>query len=227
MSGKRTVFPSSMIKILWLVALVLLILIGWRLPLYILVGIIVLFLLAPLWREFRPRSDLDERQVFISHFSSHIAFYIFLALLLFTGLTLYASQHKNPELFWYALLLIPLTVKFLVSLFQNYGAVTAAQWIGYFFGFSWLLFAVLGHGYPTEVLLETIPFLIIITIAWFSPKHPRISGALFLLLAIGMVLFFRGWSRFDIFVRLLMFTLLPLPLLVSGIALIRYREEEP
>ncbi len=218
--------PLSLLKIFWLIALVFILMVGWRLPLPLLTILIVLFLVAPLWREFSRKSDLDERQVFISHFSSHIAFYVFLGLLLFTLLYLYAPQHKNPEPHWYALLLIPLVVKFLVSLFQNYGALQASRWIGYFFGFSWLLFAVLSHGASISLLIEALPFLFILLIAWYSRKNSLVAGIFFILLAGGMLLFFNGWNRFDLFVRLLMYSLLPLPLFVSGVALVIARKKK-
>ena len=212
--------PLSLLKIFWLVALVIVLMVGWRLPLLLLTVLIVFFLAAPLWREFSRKSDLDERQVFISHFSSHLAFYVFLGLLLFTLLYLYAPQHKNPEPHWYALLLIPLVVKFLVSLFQNYGPLRASRWIGYFFGFSWLLFAVFSHGASIASILEALPFLIIILVAWYSRKNALMARIVFILLAGGMLLFFNAWINFNLFVRLLMYSLLPLPLFVSGVALI-------
>ncbi len=220
MEKRQFFLPESMGKILWLLLLVVVLMVGWRLPLVVLVAILLLFLLAPLWQEFRPRSPLDERQVYISHFSSHIAFYVFLALLLFILIYRYAPQHRNPESHWYALLLIPLVVKFMVSLFQNYGARAAARGIGFFFGFSWLLFVLLSHGFRLAFFIEALPFVLIVGAAWFCGKQPLLSGLFFILVAVGLAIFFHGWSRFDIFIRLLMFTLLPLPILVSGVALV-------
>lgn len=219
----------SILKSLYLFAIVFLIMIAGGLPLWLLSIFIIIALAAPLVRENSKKTDLDERQIYIGHLSSHIAFFVLIGLLLFVMLEAYVSKGENPEPQWYLLLIVPLVIKFLLSLFLNYGAVRAASLIAYFFAGVWLLFVVLSHGISVDTLIGVLPFLPIIAIAWFAPKAPYISGIGFILLTIGLTIFFRGWLNLDIYVRLIMYTLIPLPLLLSGIALLtgyKTRENE-
>lgn len=211
---------KSMWKSLWLFAVVILIFAAGGLPPWLLAILVVVFLSIPLIREFRKKSDLDERQIQISHFSSHIVFYVLLAMILFVMIFEYFGQGQNPDPVWYMLIIIPLVIKFFISLFQNYGAVPTSQWIGYFFAGIWLIFVLLSHGLSLESLIESSPFLIILVVAYVSKKYPLPGGIAFILLAIGLLYFFRGWWKLDVYVRLLMYTLIPLPLLISGMALI-------
>lgn len=217
---------SSLLKSLYLFIVVMLVFAARGLPLWLFVILLILALAAPLVREFKKPTDLDERQVFISHFSSHLAFYVFLGLLLFIITRSFIIKHINPEAEWYALLLIPLVVKFLVSFFQNFGAQRGAMFTGYFFAAVWLIFVILSHGISLALLMESIPFMLIAAVAWLSGKNRMAAGIGFLLLAAGLTVFFKGWLRLDVYVRLLMYTLIPLPLLVSGLALLFVKEYE-
>jgi hypothetical protein len=211
---------SSLLKSGYLFLVVLLVFAARGLPLWLVMLLMVLALAAPLVCEFKKPTDLDERQLFISHFSSHIAFYVFLGLLLFIITRSFIVKRINPEPEWYALLLVPLAVKFLLSFFQNSGPLKGAALTGYFFAGVWLLFVLLSHGLSVAFLMESIPFLLIAGVAWFSAKNSTVAGIGFLLLAAGLTVFFRGWLRLDVYVRLLMYTLIPLPLLVGGLALL-------
>lgn len=210
----------SLLKNMWLFGIVILMMLGRGLPMWLLVILIILALAAPLMREFRAKSNLDERQRFIGHFSSHIAFYVFIGLILFVMLNNFVSQEINPAPEWYMLLIVPLVIKLFISIFQNYGLQHAAQGIGYFFSGVWLLFALFSHGFQFETLMGSLPFLLIAATAWYSGKNPLIGGIGFLLLSIGLLIFFNGWMNLDLYVRLLMYSLIPLPLLLSGGALI-------
>ncbi len=210
----------SILKIIYLFGVVLLIMIARGLPLWILSLLIIIALAAPLIRENMGKTDLDERQIAISHLSSHIAFFVLIGLLLFVMLKNFVSEGINPNPEWYMLLLIPLIIKLLIVLFQNYGPELAARRIGYFFAAVFLLFLLLSHGFTLETVIEMVPFILIVLVAWLSKKSALVSGIGFLLLAIGLTLFFRGWLRLDIYVRLMMYSMIPLPLLVSGIALL-------
>jgi len=221
---------SSLLKSLYLFLVVMLVFAARGLPLWLFVLLLALALAAPLVREFKTPTDLDERQVYISHFSSHIAFYVFLGLLLFIIIRSFITRHINPPPEWYALLLIPLVIKFLLSFFQNFGARKGAMLTGYFFAGIWLLFVLLSEGISTGMAAEALPFLLIAAAAWLSGKNRTVAGVLFLILALGLTLFFKGWLRLDIYVRLLMYTLIPLPLLVSAVALLFVapkEEDEP
>jgi len=211
---------SSILKSLWLFAVVFLIMIARGLPVWALILLAIVLLALPLAREFRKKSDLDERHLQIGHFSSHVALYAFLALTLLIMINDFISKGNNPDNKWYMLLIVPLVVKFIFSLIQNYGAAVSGRWIGYVFASIWILFALLSHGLSFGTLIESAPFLLLVGAAWFSKKKPFISGIIFAGLAVTALFFFSGWAKMDIYGRILMYSLIPLPVFISGVALI-------
>jgi len=215
-----------LLKPFYLVSVVLLVMIARGLPLWFLIPLMILALAAPLIRENRPKTDLDERQIILSHYSSHIAFYLMIGLLLFVMLNKYLTVGKNPDPEWYMLLIVPLVVKLIISLFQNYGSVLAARYIAYFFAAVFILFVVLSHGFSIEALIGSVPFLLILAVSALIGKSPLLAGIAYLLLAVGLTLFFRGWLPLDVYTRLIMYALIPLPLLISGVALVLSKSED-
>lgn len=220
---------NKVIKNLWLFLLVVLIMLGNGMPVWLIGALSLLILAAPLVREFINPSHLDERQRYIGHFSSHIAFSAYLALLLFVMIFSYVHKGLNPPAELYLLLVVPLVIKFIISLFQNYGLKSAAQGIGYFFSAIWLLFALFSHGFSWETLMEMLPFLVLFFISWLANRSALVSGTGFILLSVALLFFFGGWNRFDVYTRLLMYALIPLPLFLSGGALLlslKLKEDE-
>ncbi len=218
----------SLLKTIWLFGIVVLIMLGRGLPMWLLVVFIILALAAPLFREFRKKTDLDERQLYISHFSSHISFYVIVGLILFVMIQEFVKTGVNPPSQWYMVLLVPLVIKFIISIFQNFGLRFGARGIGLFFASVWLLFVLFSHGFQFESLIGSIPFLLMAVTAWYSKRFPLYCGLGFIILTIGLLFFFGAWMNFDIYVRLLMYALIPLPLLLSGGALLLsvYLKEE-
>jgi hypothetical protein len=212
----------SLLKSLWLFAIVLVLMTADGLPAWLLIILVVLFLTIPLIREFRTRTDLDERQIQLSHFSSHIAFYFLLGMMLIVMIFEFYSKNKEPDPVWHMIVIVPLVLKFLISLFQNYGTLSTARWIGYFFGGIWVLFVLLSHGFHPGGLLEAAPFLLIIVVAFYSSRFPLMTGLLMTGLSIGLTIFFGTWQNFHIYVRILMLSLITLPLIVAGLSLIFY-----
>ena len=211
---------SSMLKSLWLFAVVLVIMISSGLPIWLLVTVLILLLALPLLREITHRSDADERQIYISHYSSHLALYVFVALILFVMIHDYQLSGTQPDVKFYMLLLVPLVIKFIISLLQNYGAGTAGRWIGYFFASVWLLFALLDHGFSLMGVIQALPFIVLFALAWYSKKQPLICGILYIVLALAGLFFFKGWIKMGIYGLILMYTLVPLPVFISGTALV-------
>ena len=208
----------SMLKSIWLFFVVILLMVGRGLPVPVLVIFIILALAAPLIVEFRKRTDLDERQIHISRFSSHIAFYIYIALVLLVMVNKFIAEGENPSNEFYMLLLVPMVIKFFISVFQNYDSIKAARLIGYIFGCSWLLFIILSHGISIEFIIEALPFLLLIAAAWLSSRYPRPSGIVYTVLGLATVYIFNR-VNFDIYMKLIMVSILSLPLLLSGIAM--------
>ncbi len=162
--------------------------------------------------------SLDERQNYIGNFSSHIAFYTYVAALLFYIIINFSAQQQQPGTIWYMLLLMPLMAKLLASLFYNYGAAKGARLILYVISGFWLLFALLSHGISLGALIEAIPFLVFLAVALLSQRFPLIAGFIIIALAMLVLFYFSGWSRFDIYLRLLMYSLIPFPIALCGAA---------
>ena len=196
---------------------VVIILAAQALPAVILVALIVTALGAPLIRELMG-VDLDERQLAVARFSSHLAFYILLGLILFVMVHDYFAIGKQPPPVWYLLLIAPLMVKFLWVLFENYGYLLGARLIGLFLSSVFILFVLLSHGFLTP---EWIPFALLGMVAWFSRRWPRVAALVYFLLALGLTLLFHGWFKLPLYTRFIMYSLLPFPLLAGSWALWR------
>ncbi len=164
----------------------------------------------------------DERQHVVGNFSSHIAFYVFLTLTISVIFINFIRVGTEPPTLWYMLLIVPLLSKLFTSFFMTYGAVRGAQFIGSTIVLLFFIFILLSHGLSLDSLMEAIPFIIILTVISLAQKIPRIAGAILVLLAIGLGLFFyvRVWSRMDIYLCILMFSLIPIPVFLSGMALL-------
>ncbi|NLP12007.1 hypothetical protein GX408_16530, partial [bacterium] len=96
----------------YLLALVGTIMLGFSraLPPPILITAAVVLVAIPLIREFLHRSHVDERQLQISRFSTTMAFYAYLIVLLIVLIKDYLIQNKHPGDAMLALLAIPLAV---------------------------------------------------------------------------------------------------------------------
>lgn len=176
-----------------------------------------------LFRGLIPVNRADERQNAIGNLSSHIAFYIFLILTLIMIFVQFISQGQNPSNIWYMLLLVPILIRLYISFLMTYGTVAGAQFIGFTILGIFFLFILLSHGFSLTTLMESIPFLLIFTFLILASRFPQIAGGILVILAIALVYFFHAWSRMDVFGRILMFTVLPLPVLMSGVALLFYK----
>ncbi len=179
------------------------------------VGVFHLF-----FRGIIPKNELDERQNLIGNFSSHIAFYLYTAMTVFYIIFKFIAVKQHPGNLWYMLLVVPLLVKFYVSLFKSYGAARGARLVSFSIAGFLLLFILLSHGLSLAMLIEAAPFLGLIGVSFLSFRFPKIAGLIFVGLGIASLIFFRGWNRFDIYLRLLMYSLIPLPVLLSGFVLI-------
>lgn len=212
---------ASLLKSLWLFAIVLFIMLASGLPQWLVYALVLIFLALPLVREFRPKTELDERQIVISRFSSHIAFYTLLALASLVMVHDYISAGQEPDPALTMIIIVPLVIKFLISLFQNYDIQQVARWIVIFFGGIWILFALLSHGPGLEGIIEALPFLIIFASAFVIGRYPVPGAIVLIAMAVGLTLFFGGWMRLpNVYVRILMYVLIPLPLVLSALAIL-------
>jgi len=131
----------------------------------------------------------------------------------------YLIQNKHPGDAMLALLVIPLAVKLFISLLQNHPPQKAARSITLFFAGVWLIFALLSHGLSWMTLVEMLPFLLLTGLALATDRWPRLCGVLLILLGLGFGFVFLPSQR-SFYGGLMLFTVLALPMLLSGIALL-------
>lgn len=179
-------------------------------------------------RGILPPRKVDERQVAIGNFSSHLAFYVFLTLTISVMIYKFIRFDLEPPPLWYMLLMVPLLAKLISSLFLSYGPVTGGQMIGLTIVSIFLIFILLSHGFQLTALLEALPFGITLVLVGLAQKFPRLAGSLLSLfaLALGLFFYFRIWIRMDIYLQILMISLIPFPLFLSGMAWFFYRRTD-
>lgn len=177
------------------------------------------------FRGIIPSSTSDERQHMIGNFSSHVAFYMFVTLTLSVILFKFIRLGQEPPTLWYMLFIVPLLSKLFTSFFMSYGAVRGAQFTGATIVSIFFIFILLSHGLSLGSLMEAIPFIIIFTIICLAKRFPRIAGAILILLSVVIGLFFyiQIWSRMDVYLQILMLSLIPIPVFISGMALLIHR----
>ncbi len=175
------------------------------------------------FRGIIPSHTADERQHVVGNFSSHIAFYIFLALTILVMFIKFIRIGENPTNLWYMLLIVPLLSKLFTSFLMTYGAVRGSQFIGGTIVLLFFIFIMLSHGLSLGSLIEAIPFIVILIIIYLAKKIPRTAGAILVLLSLGLLLFSHGWSNMEVYGQILMFSLIPIPVFVTGLTLLIYR----
>ncbi|GEM_PF-1892479 len=172
-----------------------------------------------LLRGLIPFNKADERQDAIGNLSSHIAFYVFVILTLIFIFIQVIKKGENPTNLWYMLLIVPLLIKLFTSFLMTYGTITGARFIGFTIVGIFFLFILLSHGISLGTVMESIPFVIVFIFLLLAGKYPRPAGTLLILVAVALTIFFRSWRNMDIFGRILMFALIPIPVLICGAAL--------
>lgn len=213
---------KKLISSLWFLLIILLILLGGEIPLPILITLLVLAFAYPIFREFRKNTEYDERQIQISRFSSHIAMYLFAGLVLFVMIYKYIAKNlpldTDPE--FYMLLLVPLTVKMLINVFQNYEPYKAVRFICYLFGGGWMLFSIFDEGFSIGFIIQSLPFILLVLTGLGAKRYPVIGGTVLLIIGLATLVLFVGFANLNIYVKVIMFTLVPFPFMLGGLALI-------
>lgn len=182
-------------------------------------------LAAVLLRGVLPLRRVDERQNAIGNFSSHIAFYVWLTLMVLFIFIKFISRGENPTTVWYALLMTPLLIRLYASFLLTYGGRSGGRFIVYTIIGITLLFVLLSHGLSLESAIEASPFLLVAALAIWAMRFPRVTGVLLCVVALGSVYFFHGWRNFDLYMRITMFSLIPVPIFLGGIAMVlKHRE---
>jgi hypothetical protein len=116
---------------------------------------------------------------------------------------------------------------FFSSLLDYWGAQRAAARTLIVFGSFWMLFAVLSHAKePAGLLVESLVVLPFFALAWLVRRWPRLGGALLIAVAVATSILFRFFrfqdaSTDQMLAKALTFVLFEVPLLASGLALLR------
>ena len=214
---------QKIISGLWFLLIILLIFFAGGIPIPILIILLVLAFAYPVFREFRKRTEYDERQIQISRFSSHITMYLFTGLVLLVMIHKYLAQGLplDTDMEFYMLLLVPLTVKMLINVFQKYEPHKAAAFIAYLFGGGWMLYNLFSYGISMTSMMQSIPFFVLMAAGLTAKRLPWVSGIIMLALGItALVMFFPSHKPDDIYGQIMGFTLVPFPFMLSGCALI-------
>jgi len=171
-------------------------------------------------RGILPPRKVDERQVAIGNFSSHMAFYVYLTLAILVIMFKFVRYDLEPPTLWYMLLIVPLVAKLISSLFLSYGALRGGQFLGFTIVIFFFIFILLSHGFSPGALMEALPFGLILVLIGLAQKFPRVAGVVLSLfaLALGLFFYFRIWFRMDIYLQILMISMIPVPVFFSGIA---------
>ena len=185
-------------------------------PAYLLLLVLPAFL-TPLLREIGFAKDQDERVRFISYRSSHIAFYLTLAVIaaIFVARTIAVGREIEPE--WFIVLIAPVAYKFFAALGLTYDTKALALAIGYIVGGFLTLFVVLGgYFFTPQVFIPLLVLLVTVVSHWL----PKVGGGLLLLLGIGYLVLIAGRMDFTDLGLILSALLLGVPVLLAGLLLL-------
>ncbi len=188
-------------------------------PAYLLLLVLPAFL-GPLVREIGFTKDQDERVRFISYRSSHIAFYLTLAVIaaIFIARTISVGRGIEPE--WFIVLIAPIAYKFFAALGLTYDTRTLALAMGYIVGGFLTLFTILdGYFFTTQAFIPLLVLLVTVISHWL----PKVGGGLLLLLGVGYLVLIAGRMEFTDLGLILRALLLGVPVLLAGLLLLFHR----
>jgi len=183
---------------------------------------VLLLLLLPLFftnnilRFLGKLHDRDEREISLSLKVGNISFFLTYTLLVLAFIFRYSEFKHGVPSDWVLLLVVPPAFYFFTQLAILKSLKQSGIAIGLIFGGFWFLFAILGHGLTLEGLIESLIGLAILAAALASLRWPKIGSILFILEGL-FALFIYLRSGMNPSVKLVMFIVLPLPLLLSGI----------
>ena len=159
--------------------------------------------------------DRDEREISLSLQVGTFSFFLTYTLIILAFIFRFSEFKNGIPSDWVLLLVIPPAFYFffqtaIVKNLKQTGII-----IGLIFGGFWFLFTVVAHGLTIAGLIESLIGLSIIGTALGSIRWPIIGSILFLLEGV-FALFFFFHSGMQASIKLVMFVMLPLPLLLSG-----------
>lgn len=183
-------------------------------------------------RELGVLKDKDE---FARRAAQRAGYHAFLAAGLL-GFVLVATlraggrELRNPGELATLLLAVLWFVWLLSSLLSYWGARKAATRMLLGFGAGWLAFSQAdAGGKPLDMLIASLPAMPYFALAWLARRWPKPAGALMIVAAVSLYLFFGFWSEersSGLIVNTGVAVLLCGPLLGCGLALLRAKPDE-
>jgi hypothetical protein len=180
-------------------------------------------------RELGWLRDQDEFQRLAARRAGYHAYLAggFAAILIVALLRAGAANLDGPAQAAALVLVVLWLTWFFSSLLDYWGAQRAASRTLIVFGSFWLLFVVLSHAKePAGLLMELLVVLPFFGLAWLVRRWPRLGGALLIAVSVGTSTLFRFFRFHDanaeqMLAKALTFVLFEVPLLASGLALLR------
>jgi hypothetical protein len=190
-------------------------------------GLVLLPFGRGLLRELGALRDRDEWQRAISYRSSHIAFLVAMLIAAVVFVKEGIIDGGEPPVAVSVILLVSLLVKFAALQLQGKARRRAALAIAWVIGGAWLLFALASHGLSVSSLVEGAPCILVLGSGFAGMKWPKIGGGMFIAVGLGMLYLFVLAAGTTPIQKLLVATLLPVPILLAGVLLLVGERVQP
>jgi hypothetical protein len=182
-------------------------------------------------RELGWLSDQDELQRQAARRAGYHAYLAggFAAILVVAVMRAGTASIEGPALAAAIVLVVLWLTWFFSAVLEFWGPQRAASRTLVVFGSFWLMFVVLSHiQEPAGLLMESLVVLPFFALAWLVRRWPRVGGVLLLGVAVGTTILFRFFriqdvAPDDLLAKVLTFVLFEVPLLASGLALLRVK----
>jgi len=183
---------------------------------YFYLALVPLLVARPLLRELGFLADSDERQRFVSHRSSHVAFLVAMSI---AGVAFAKAMidDTEPAFEISVILFVSLLVKFAGLVLQAKARRIAGMAIAWVIGGAWLLFVLASHGLSVGSLMESLPWIAVFACALAARRWPKVGGAGLALIGLGTLWFFVLGSPLPVGTRALVAALIPAPLILAGV----------
>jgi len=185
------------------------------------VALIGLLFAKPLLREVGLVRDLDERQLAVSHRSSHIAFLVAMGIAAAAFINSSLIENEEPPFIATMVLFVALVVKLAVWQLTSRGRRRTGLTLGFIIGGFWFVFTSLEGQISPEFLVGGLPLVgTLLALKW-----QRLGGIIVLLCGAVTGYFFilKGMSPPQS--RLFVALMLPTPLLLAGVLLMMRRDD--
>ncbi len=166
-----------------------------------------------------PGDKIDERQNSLGNYSSHVAFYSFISMVLALFVLDVVELDSGHDNLWYMLLIAPLTTKLIVTFLTNFGAGAGGRMLLYFLATIRIIFIVITH--TSSAIYESYPYALVLLLVFLSKRFNKSIGIM--LITFGVILGYFLWESFvyDVYYKITMTVFFPVPLILAGISSVK------